>query len=125
MQFITILAAATAALLPTMALAQTVEPGFCPEDDASCSTCSLTCYQSCPEPLSVEECTSSCLYCRRESSACSFVRLDQSADCDACADNCVCSIGHICNPEPVPTGSGSAGPAPTGAGRKMRDLFGL
>ncbi|RYP43077.1 hypothetical protein DL770_011871 [Monosporascus sp. CRB-9-2] len=103
------------------ALAETF-PGFCPQDDPSCKDCRLTCYHACEPPLTVEGCEADCLYCRRESSHCAYLQLGQGPECDACAESCVCTIGHVCNEPftPPPTNSASPTPGP----HNLRDLFG-
>ncbi|ORY62407.1 uncharacterized protein BCR38DRAFT_239336 [Pseudomassariella vexata] len=116
----------TFCLLPT-ALAQW------PSCDPSCVTCGLTCDKGCAAPLDMSICNN-CLYCRRESSSCSFFELGYEDPndpnlCELCANSCYCKLGAICY-DGLPAGTATASAAPTAElGARMpqkgrRDLFG-
>ena len=113
------LTSATLALfLSVTATLAEVKPGFCPspEDDPDC-------HSSCDPPALLERCLTECLDCRRESSACAFVHWNHQPECDVCVDNCVCSIGHECNPKPIPNPTMSSIPSVGGVGN-LQDIFG-
>lgn len=112
-------------LLSATATLGAVEPGFCPspEEDPDCHNCGLSCYRSYDPPALFEKCLTECLDCRRESSACAFVHWNHEPECDVCVDNCVCTIGHECNPKPIPNPTMSSVPTAGGVGN-LRDLFG-
>ncbi|KAG8159947.1 hypothetical protein KVR01_010584 [Diaporthe batatas] len=71
-----------------------------PACDPSCKSCGLTCDQGCDSPLDLTECTNKCLYCRRESSSCDWVKLTPPSEtdefCEQCYGSCWCKIGAMC-----------------------------
>lgn len=86
-----------AAILPTAVLAQW------PSCDPSCKSCGLYCNTGCVAPLDQAECDR-CLYCRRESSSCSWQDISggwtenppDPAYCAQCRDGCHCKIDAQC-----------------------------
>ncbi|KAI1269087.1 hypothetical protein F5Y18DRAFT_439639 [Xylariaceae sp. FL1019] len=89
--------------------------------DPSCQSCGLYCNSGCTAPLDYDKC-SECLYCRRESSSCSFTEITPGstgpdpAYCAACETGCHCYIDAMCydNVTITPPSSSSAVPVPTG-----------
>lgn len=88
-----------------------------PSCDPSCKSCGLICDQGCSSPLNYTECTTKCLYCRRESSSCDWVPLtppSESEFCDQCTASCWCKIGVRCYDNYTsPTTAGGHIPATT------------
>ncbi|KAI1182417.1 hypothetical protein F5B17DRAFT_420476 [Nemania serpens] len=87
----------------------------------SCKSCGLYCNEGCPAPLDLAACNR-CLYCRRESSACSFVPISWPSDppdpalCAQCSESCHCYIDAMCYDNVTitpPPSSSSAAPTPT------------
>ncbi|KAK6840504.1 hypothetical protein PG995_016258 [Apiospora arundinis] len=101
-----------------------------PTCDPGCKSCGLTCSQGCSAPLLPADC-SDCLYCRRESSSCSYVELggqDPSAHCQSCYNSCHCRIAATCYDDYQPPAT-TSGTAPHAAPTKPlvaggSDLFG-
>ncbi|KAK8085164.1 hypothetical protein PG997_006435 [Apiospora hydei] len=105
----------TQALAALLTVAATVTAQAWPSCDPECKSCGLTCGQNCNAPLVPADCQD-CLYCRRESSACSYVQLggqDPSPHCQTCYGSCQCRIAAVCYDDlpPVTTTSGTAPPA--------------
>lgn len=121
------------ALAALLAAAATVAAQF-PTCEAGCQSCGLACSQGCDAPLVPNDCQD-CLYCRRESSSCSYVQLggqEPSPHCQACYGSCQCRMAAVCYDDlpPVTTSSSSSGTAPPAAAATKplvpggNDLFG-
>lgn len=95
----------------------------------SCKSCGLYCNEGCPAPLVLSDCNR-CLYCRRESSSCSFTPVSWPEDppdpgfCAQCAQSCHCYIDAQCYDNVTitvpPSSSGAALPTPFVAARGPR-----
>jgi hypothetical protein len=104
-------------------LALLILPASCqwPSCEPSCKSCGLVCDQGCDSALNLTECTTKCLYCRRESSSCSWFQLTPPSEsdeefCKQCYGSCWCRIGAECYDNYTsPTTSGGHIPATTSA----------
>ncbi|KAK8098370.1 uncharacterized protein PG998_013856 [Apiospora kogelbergensis] len=108
-----------AALLSVVVATASASTQAFPTCDSGCKSCGLTCSQGCNAPLMPADCQD-CLYCRRESSSCSYVELggqDPSAHCQTCYNSCHCTIAATCY-DNQPSATASASHAPAAAPKK-------